>query len=401
MAEQAARRGGAGPGPRESTAFLRDPRIRAIIYQVLVLGGVILLAVYLVSNTMTNLEQRSIRTGFGFLQSEAGFYIGETTLVNYAASDSYGRAFLVGISNTLRVALIGIVLATILGTIAGVARLSSNWLIAKLASIYVEVMRNVPLLLQLFFWYGLISAALPASRDAVAILPGTYLSRSGLQYPAPIAHWIHPWMLLSILVALGACYAYYRWAKQKQAQTGVEPRLFLPFVGFLLGFPVIVWLIGGAPMAVDMPELGAFRLVGGAAMSPEFLALLLGLTFYTAGFIAEIVRAGILAVPWGQTEAASSLGLKRSFVLRLVLLPQALRIIIPPTTSQFLNLTKNSSLAVAIGYPDLVSVGNTTLNQTGQAIECISIMMACYLFFSLSISFFMNWYNKNIALVER
>lgn len=401
MAEQAARRGKLEPAPRNTTAYLRDPRIRAIIYQVLVLGGVILLAAYLVSNTMTNLEERSIRTGFGFLQSEAGFYIGETTLVNYAASDSYGRAFLVGISNTLRVALIGIVLATILGTIAGVARLSKNWLIAKLASIYVEVMRNIPLLLQLFFWYGLISAVLPASRDAVALLPGTYLSRSGLQYPAPISHWIHPWMLLAFLAAIAGCYLYYRWAKQKQAETGVEPRLVTPFAAMLIGLPAVVWLIGGAPAALDMPELGTFRLTGGAAMSPEFLALLMGLTFYTAGFIAEIVRGGILAVPWGQTEAASSIGLKRSYVLRLVLLPQALRIIIPPTTSQFLNLTKNSSLAVAIGYPDLVSVGNTTLNQTGQAIECISIMMACYLIFSLSISFFMNWYNKNIALVER
>jgi general L-amino acid transport system permease protein len=390
-----------GPARQGGTPIWRDQRTRAIIWQILVLGGVILLAVYLVSNTLNNLEERSIRTGFGFLEQESGFRIGETPFVQYDATSTYGKAFTVGLLNTLRVALLGIVLATILGTIMGVARLSKNWLIAKMASAYVEVMRNVPLLLQLFFWYSVITGILPAVRNAVNLLPGVYLSKSGLRYAVPEGHWIHPWMGLAFLVAIVGCVLYYRWAKAKQARTGEEPRLALPSLGLLLGLPALVWLVGGAPSTMSVPELGTFNFEGGSNISPEFLALLLGLTLYTAGFIAEIVRSGILAVPWGQTEAASAIGLSRAKVLRLVLLPQALRIIVPPTTSQYLNLTKNSSLAVAIGYPDLVSVGNTTLNQTGQAIECIAIMMACYLTISLTISLFMNWYNKRIALVER
>lgn len=400
MSEQVARRREPSP-PREVGAWLRDPRVRSILYQILVLGGVLLLAAYLVSNTMANLEERSIRTGFGFLSNEAGFYIGESSFVSYEASDSYAQAFVVGLANTLRVSLIGIVLATIIGTIVGIARLSSNWLIARLASIYVEVMRNIPLLLQLFFWYGAISFLLPAVRNAIEVVPGLFLSKSGMQYAVPVAHPVHPWMGLAFLAGIAGCVGYYKWAKRRQARTGREPNLALPFLGMLFALPALVWLIGGAPTTMDVPELAAFRYTGGASVTPEFLALLLGLTLYTAGFIAEIVRSGIVAVPWGQTEAASAIGLSRVQVLRLVLLPQALRIIVPPTTSQYLNLTKNSSLAVAIGYPDLVSVGNTTLNQTGQAIECISIMMACYLVISLSISFFMNWYNKHIMLVER
>ena len=402
MTDQADRRPGARSRPQQpATPMWRDPRTRAIIWQVLVLGGVIAVAAYLVHNTLANLEARSIRTGFGFFEQEAGFAIGESPFMEYQASDSYGKAFVVGLLNTLRVSLIGIVLATFIGVVMGVARLSSNWLIAQLASIYVEVMRNIPLLLQLFFWYGAISFLLPAVRQAAELMPGVFLSKSGLQYGVPVAHPVHPWMGLAFVVGVAGCVVYYRWAKRRQAETGVEPRLGLPLAGILIGLPAVVWLLGGAPTAMDVPELKTFNYQGGASVSPEFLALLLGLTFYTAGFLAEIVRAGILAVPHGQTEAASSIGLRRTQVLRLVLLPQALRIIVPPTTSQYLNLTKNSSLAVAIGYPDLVSVANTSLNQTGQAIECISIMMACYLTISLTISFFMNWYNKHIALVER
>jgi general L-amino acid transport system permease protein len=402
MTDQADRRAGArSRPPQQATPMWRDPRTRAIIWQVLVLGGVIAVAAYLVHNTLANLEARSIRTGFGFFEQEAGFAIGESPFMAYQASDSYGKAFVVGLLNTLRVSLIGIVLATFIGVVMGVARLSSNWLIAQLASIYVEVMRNIPLLLQLFFWYGAISFLLPAVRQAAELMPGVFLSKSGLQYGVPVAHPVHPWMGLAFVVGVAGCVVYYRWAKRRQAETGVEPRLGLPLAGILIGLPAVVWLLGGAPTAMDVPELKTFNYQGGASVSPEFLALLLGLTFYTAGFLAEIVRAGILAVPHGQTEAASSIGLRRTQVLRLVLLPQALRIIVPPTTSQYLNLTKNSSLAVAIGYPDLVSVANTSLNQTGQAIECISIMMACYLTISLTISFFMNWYNRRIALVER
>ncbi|MBK1668307.1 amino acid ABC transporter permease [Rhodovibrio sodomensis] len=402
MTDQAERRAGArSQPPQQATPIWRDPRTRAIIWQVLILGGIIALAAYLVHNTLVNLEARSIRTGFGFFEQEAGFAIGESTFIDYRASDSYGKAFAVGLLNTLRVSLIGIVLATLIGVVMGIARLSSNWLVAKLASVYVEVMRNIPLLLQLFFWYGAISFLLPAVRDALNLMPGVFLSKAGLQYAVPVGHPVHPWMGLAFLAGIGGCVLYYRWAKKRQAETGVEPRLGLPLTGILVGLPGLVWLIGGAPVAMNVPEFGTFNYQGGASVTPEFLALLLGLTFYTAGFLAEIVRAGILAVPHGQTEAASAIGLRRGQVLRLVLLPQALRIIVPPTTSQYLNLTKNSSLAVAIGYPDLVSVANTSLNQTGQAIECISIMMACYLTISLTISFFMNWYNRRIALVER
>lgn len=378
----------------------RDPKIRQIIYQILVVIGVVLFAGYLVANTMANLEARSIRTGFDFLSNEAGFNIGGDSLISYDASESYGRAFLVGVVNTLYVAVLGVVLATILGTIVGVARLSKNWLVARLAGLYVEILRNVPLLLQLFFWYGLITGILPPVRNALALGPGVYLSNSGLRYPVPVEHWVHPWMLLAFVIAVVGCVLYYRWGKRHQARTGQEPPLGLPWLGMLVGLPALVWLLGGAPTAATVPEMKTFNFEGGAAVTPEFMALLTGLTLYTASFIAEIVRSGILAVPGGQTEAASAIGLSRAKILRLVLLPQALRIIVPPTTNQYLNLTKNSSLAVAIGYPDLVSIGNTTLNQTGQALECITIMMALYLSISLSISLFMNWYNKRIALVE-
>lgn len=377
-----------------------DPRIRAIFYQVVVIGGVVLFAAYLVNNTLTNLEERNIRTGFGFLEHEAGFGIGEH-IINYAPSDSYFRAFLVGITNTLRVAFIGIILCTILGTIIGIARLSQNWLIRKLASVYVETVRNIPLLLQLFAWYTVIGEMLPIARDAVAVGPSIYLSKSGLQFPAPLDALGFDLAMYGFLLAILAAWFYRRWTKKVQERTGLQKPLFLPVVALLIGFSVIGWLIGGAPTAFDVPELGKFRIEGGTRVTPEFLALLLGLTIYTSGFVAEIVRSGILAISGGQTEAGLAIGLRRGLVMRLIVLPQALRVIVPPTTSQYLNLTKNSSLAVAIGYPDLVSIGNTTLNQTGQAIEAISIYMLVYLTISLSISGFMNWYNKHIALVER
>lgn len=393
-----------GPPPEppvhSAAQILRNPRHRAVLYQVLVLGGVILLAAYLVGNTLDNLEQRSIRTGFGFLDEEAGFAIGETTFMAYGASDSYGRAFLVGVLNTLRVAALGILLATVLGTVLGIARLSGNWLVNRLAALYVEVTRNVPLLLQLFFWYGLLGWVLPVVRNAIEVLPGVFLSKSGLQYAVPQSHPVHAWMAVALLASVAGCVLYGRWARNRQAETGSKPPVAPIWAAMIVGLPGIVWLAGGAPLAMDMPRMGTFRLTGGGGLTPEFLALLLGLSIYTAGYVAEIVRGGILSVPRGQTEAACALGLRRGQVLRLVVLPQALRVIIPSTTSQYLNLTKNSSLAVAIGYPDLVSVGNTTLNQTGQAIECLSIMMACYLAFSLLISLFMNWYNARIALPE-
>lgn len=377
-----------------------DPRYRAIIYQLVLLGGLVLLFWYLIDNVMTNLARQNIASGFGFLNREAGFAIGEG-IIDYSAADTYGRAFLVGLLNTFRVGLIGIVLATIIGVIVGVARLSSNWLVAKAASIYVEVMRNLPLLLQLFIWYGVITVSLPGPRQALEPVEGVFLSNRGLRFAVPATDPIHFWMMIAFLLGAVGAFFLARWARQRQFATGQQFPTARANVGLILGLPLLVWLIGGAPTEMNMPVQAGFSFQGGVNLSPEFSALLIGLTTYTAAFIAEIVRAGILAVPYGQSEASAALGLSKRQTLRLIVLPQALRIIIPPTTSQYLNLVKNSSLAVAIGYPDLVSIGNTTLNQTGQAIEAVAIFMAVYLSISLSISFFMNWYNRAIALRER
>jgi general L-amino acid transport system permease protein len=395
----AARRGPDGIVPLLLRLW-RSPKVRGIFWQALVLGLVVALFGFLIHNTLVNLEQRNIRTGYGFLWREAGFFIGESP-IPYDASDTYARAFLVGVLNTLQVAVIGIVLATVTGALIGIARLSSNWLVARLSSGYVEVTRNVPLLLQLFFWYTIIAVALPDVRQALEPIPGVVLSKSGLQLPVPIRDPRHLPIILVFLASIAGCVFWYRRAKARQAATGEEPRLLLPILAILILPSLALFLALGAPLELDMPTWHTFNYRGGASVTPEFLALLLGLSLYTAGFIAEIVRSGILGVSWGQTEAAAALGLRKGLQLRLVVLPQALRIIIPPTTSQYLNLTKNSSLAVAIGYPDLVSIANTSLNQTGQAIECISIMMAVYLSISLGISAFMNWYNRRIALVER
>ena len=392
----------ASPPVKSGGTLWRNQLFRSFLYQVIALVILIAVGAYLISNTFANLEERSIRTGFEFLDREAGFRIGES-VIPYRASDSYRRAYLVGVLNTLRVSALGIVLATLIGVLVGIARLSPNWLVVQLASVYVEAVRNVPLLLQLFFWYTVITGALPAVRQALSfkLLPGVFLSKSGLMFPTPISHSIHPYMAGALGVGILLAGLYTRWAKRWQDTTGQPPQRLLPCIGLILGPVLLVWLIGGAPTAMDVPTLMRFTYKGGSSITPEFLALLTGLTTYTAPFIAETVRGGIQAVPRGQTEAAAALGLRRGTALRLVILPQALRIIIPPTTSQYLNLTKNSSLAVAIGYPDLVSITNTSLNQTGQAIECISIMMGIYLTISLSISAVMNMYNRYVALVER
>ena len=382
------------------SSALNDPRVRAILYQVAIVAGVVGLGWYLVDNTVTNLENQQIASGFGFLEREAGFEISEGP-IEYSAADSYGRALFVGFLNTVKVAVLGVVLATILGTLVGVARLSSNWLVAKLASVYVEGLRNIPLLLQLFFWYAVITISLPGPRQALNPITGIFLSNRGLMFPIPESHPVFPAMGIALIVAIIGVVFLDRWAVRRQALTGQQFPMFSVGAGIIVGLPILVWLFGGAPTAMDVPALRGFNFRGGLVLTPEFAALLFGLTLYTASFIAEIVRGGILAVPHGQTEASEALGLRRSWTLRLIVLPQALRIIIPPTTSQYLNLTKNSSLAIAIGYPDLVAVGNTTINQTGQAVEAISIFMAVYLILSLLISVFMNWYNKKIALVER
>ena len=307
--------------------------MRRIAYQAAAVAGALAVAWFLIANTTANLEERRIASGFAFLGREAGFEIGQTFFLHYSAADSYLKALGVGLVNTLMVSFIGIVLATGLGAAVGLLRLSGNVLLRSLSAAYVEFLRNVPLLVQLFFWYALITEGLPSPREALNPLPGVFLSNRGI---------------------------------------------FLPTFG-------------------STPALQGFNFSGGMAITPEFAALLIGLAVYTAAFIAEIVRAGILAVPRGQLEAADALGLSPVQKIARVVMPQALRVIVPPLTSQYLNLTKNSSLAVAIGYPDLVSIANTTMNQTGQAIEGIAIIMAVYLTISLSISAFMNWYNARIA----
>ncbi|MBK1661822.1 amino acid ABC transporter permease [Paracraurococcus ruber] len=387
------------PPKRKLTLSWADERVRGVVWQLLVVGIVGSIGYWLWSNTVHNLEVRRIATGFGFLQREAGLPIAES-LIEYSPTDTYLRALTVGLLNTLKVAVVGMVLATILGTLIGIARLSKNWLLSKVAAVYVEVIRDLPLLLQLLFWYAILQA-LPGPRQAMQPVAGVFLSNRGLKLP-----WIewqdaHSFALIAFLLGAAGTWLYRRQALAKRMRDG-QPRPVWPVaLGGMLVLPLAVWAGFGAPWTVDWPALRGFNFRGGLNVSPEYFALLLGLVLYTAGFIAEIVRAGIQAVPHGQWEAAQALGLHPGQVLKQIVLPQALRVIIPPMTSQYLNITKNSSLAVAIGYQDIVSIANTTLNQTGQAIEGIAIIMLVYLSISLSISLFMNWYNARIALVER
>jgi general L-amino acid transport system permease protein len=392
-----------GPMAMENTAktsFWYDPGKRSILYQLVTIGMVALLSYYLISNTLANLERQSIATGFKFLQKEASFEIGEK-LISYSAADTYGRALIVGTLNTLLVSSIGIMLTVVLGTLFGVARLSSNWLVSRLAAIYIEVFQDIPILLQLFFWYALFYDMLPSPRQALNPVKGVFLCNRGLILTVPAAHPAYPYMGAALLVAAILAIVLRRWVKRRQDRTGKSFPIVKTTLVLIFGLPLLTWGLAGAPTQMSVPVLQGFNFKGGLSLSPEFAALLLGLVLYTAAFVAEIVRAGIQSVSRGQTEAAMALGLKPGQVLSLVILPQSLRVIIPPLTSQMLNLTKNSSLAVAIGYPDFVSVAGTTINQTGQAIEGVVLIMAVYLVFSLSTSVLMNWYNKKIKLVER
>ena len=386
--------------PSGNVAFWYDPRKRSILYQLGVLAMVGLLGYYLVSNTLANLERQAIATGFGFLAKEASFEIGES-LISYSAADRYARALLVGVLNTLLVSFIGIILTVILGTFVGIARLSTNWLVAKLAAVYIEVFQDIPVLLQLFFWYALFYEVLPSPRQALSPFNGVFMSNRGLVVAVPEYAPAHMYMAVAFLAGCLVVYFLRRWARKRQAKTGQPFPVYSVSIGLLIVLPLLAWLSGGAPTAMSVPQLKGFNFQGGLNISPEFSALLLGLVLYTAAFVAEAVRAGIQSVSKGQREAAMSIGLKPNRVLQLVILPQALRVIIPPLTSQMLSLTKNSSLAVAIGYPDFVSVAGTAINQTGQAIEGVAMIMIVYLCFSLSTSAFMNWYNKKVALVER
>jgi general L-amino acid transport system permease protein len=377
--------------------------VRGIILQFLVAAVVLSLTFFFVHNTAVNLHKRGIASGFGFLDGTAGFDI-SISLIPYSLQSTYGRAFLIGLLNTLLVSVLGIVLATLIGFVVGVARLSRNFLIAKLAAAYVDVIRNIPLLAQIIFWYFGVLAALPGVRQSLDLLHLNllFLNTRGLYMPAPILRpgfWIIPGALV---VGIVAAFFVQRWAHRRQELTGRQFPSFWTGLALIIGLPLLVGFLGGFHMTFSLPVLKGFNFAGGMVVLPEFVAILLALSIYTAAFIAEIVRGGVQAISHGQTEAAYALGLKASLTTRLVILPQALRIIVPPLTSQFLNLTKNSSLAVVIGYPELVSVFmGTVLNQTGQAVEVIAITMGVYLVISIAISVLMNWYNRRIALVER
>jgi general L-amino acid transport system permease protein len=391
---------------RSGTAFWNDPQFRSIFFQLLVVAAVVGFGWYLFSNTSANLERQGIASGFGFLNSTAGFGIIQT-LIEYSEESTYGRAFWVGLLNTLLMSGIGVVLATIVGFTVGVARLSPNWLISRMATVYIETLRNIPLLLQIFFWYFAVLRAVPGPRQSINIGDAFFINNRGLYSPSPIFGDGFGLVVICFAAAIVGIIVLSRWAHKRQQATGEQFPVFLTSLGLFFGLPVLGLIVaslayGGIPLTLDYPALKGFNFKGGMVMIPEFVALLLALSAYTAAFIAEIVRAGILAVSHGQTEAARSLGLRNTPTLRLVIIPQAMRVIIPPLTSQYLNLTKNSSLAAAIAYPELVSIfAGTVLNQTGQAVEVIGITMAIYLGLSLSISALMNWYNKKMALVER
>ncbi|HRY18281.1 MAG TPA: amino acid ABC transporter permease [Candidatus Competibacteraceae bacterium] len=375
--------------------------MRAIVFQAVALIAAIAFGWRIFDNTQDNLSRLGIASGFDFLSSSAGFDIIQT-LIPYSAASSYGQVFWVALLNTLLVSALGIIFATLLGFIIGVARLSKNWLIAKLALIYIEIFRNIPLLLQIFFWYFAVLRAMPSPRQSLSLGGTAFLNIRGLYLPAPHFQPGSGWVLAALGIAIILVIMLVRWARQRQMATGQSFPVLRMSLALLLSVPLAVFWLMGSPLHWEYPELRGFNFQGGLVIIPEMASLLLALSIYTAAFIAEIVRAGIQAVSHGQTEASFSLGLNSHLTLRLIILPQALRVIIPPLTNQYLNLTKNSSLAAAIGYPDLVAAfAGTVLNQTGQAIECIAITMAVYLTISLLISLMMNWYNRQVALVER
>jgi general L-amino acid transport system permease protein len=386
--------------PASKTKFWNDPDKRAVLFQTIIVLAVVGFIGYIVNNALTNLQTRGITTGFGFLSQTAGFDI-LLTLIPYDSTYTFGRTFAVGLLNTLLVGALGVFFATILGFILGIARLSDNWLVSKVSMWYIETFRNIPLLLQIFFWYIAVLGPLPKPRQSIEI-GNAFLNNRGLYTPSPTFESGFWFVTAAFLVAIGLCWYLARWSHQRQDTTGQQFPLVSVTIGLLIGLPLLAYFLAGSPVTWDVPVLKGFNFIGGSVIIPELMALLIALTIYTAAFIAEIVRSGIQAVDHGQTEAAHALGIKHSTTLSHVIIPQALRVIIPPLTSQYLNLIKNSSLATAIGYPDLVSVFmGTTLNQTGQAIEIIFITMAVYLTISLLVSAFMNWYNKVMSLVER
>ena len=378
-----------------------DRRFRAVLTQILVTAALFAFFAFIINNAVQNLDALGKTFGFDFLDAPASYDINQT-LIEYNSRDTHFRAMIVGILNTLLVAACGIVLATVVGFVLGVLRLSHNWVVNRLAYCYVEYVRNVPLLVHILMLHGFIVNTLPVPKNALQMSEGVFLTNRGFYVPKPIfepGFWV---VGVAIVVGIAFAIGYRRWAKKLQDATGKISPVGLVALGAIIGIPLIVFLLAGSPMSFESPEHRGFNFQGGLVLRPEFTALWIALSLYTASYIAEIVRSGIEAVSHGQTEAAHALGLRRGRTLRLVVIPQALRVIVPPLTSQYLNLTKNSSLAIAIGYMDLVAtIGGISLNQTGREMECMSIVLMLYLSFSLTISLFMNWYNKRIKLVER
>ena len=387
-------------------AIYNDPRYRALFYQAVLVVTLVLVGWYLIDTTLDNMQKRGIATNFDKLDDPAGFGI-IFTLIEYSDTrSSYWRVYLVGLLNTVFVSFIGIVLATMLGFVIGVARLSKNWIVARLAGAYVEIFRNVPLLLLIFFVYKVVLEPLPGPRQAIALFDAIFISNRGVQFPTASLQLGAIISVILILIGIVATFAISRWAHKRQEETGEQFAVFRVGVALIVGVPLavfVLWsLIMGVPLTFDVPKLEGFNFTGGTSLPPEFFAMLFALSIYTASYIAEIVRAGILAVSHGQTEAAYALGLRPKPTLNLVIVPQAMRVIIPPLTNQYLNLTKNSSLAIAIAYPELTAVFmGTALNQAGIAVQMVLIAMATYLMFSLLTSLIMNIYNARTALVER
>jgi general L-amino acid transport system permease protein len=377
-----------------------SPQVRAAFYQVALLAAVLCLGYAFFTNARDNLAARHIASGFGFFEHTAGFGVNQA-LISYSETDTYGRVFIVGLLNTLLVAAVGIVFATVVGFMVGIARLSNNWLLARFAAAYVEVIRNLPLLFQILFWYLAVLGALPAPRRSISLFDVVFLSNRGIIVPRPMLGSGAGILIGSIVMAIAMAFVLRIVAERRRSATGHKSPSLPIRIGLIVAPPLVALAVWGVPITLEWPELRGFNFVGGDRIIPEFVALVVALIIYTASFIAEIVRAGLLAVPRGQVEAAYSLGLRPAPTLRLIVVPQALRVIIPPLTSQYLNLTKNSSLAVAIGYPDFFAVfAGTTLNQTGQAIEIIAITMGVYLAISLVTSLLMNWYNARVGSVE-
>jgi general L-amino acid transport system permease protein len=386
--------------PKKNQSLLYNPTFRSVVFQFFAIIGLVYFFYTIVNNALVNLDARGIATGFDFLSEKAGFGIG-FSLIEYDESHSYASTFYVGLINTLVVSFLGIICATFLGFFIGISRLSTNWLISRVAAVYIEIFRNIPLLLQIFFWYFVIQS-LPSTRQSISIGEAIFLNVRGLFLPKPVFESGSLLIGIALVIGLVAAFMYRSWAHKKQELSGQQSPIVTVALSLVLGLPLVAYFISGMPISIEYPALKGFNFRGGYSFIPELAALMIALSVYTAAFIAEIVRSGINAVSHGQTEAAMALGLPKKRTLKLVVVPQALRIIIPPLTSQYLNLTKNSSLAMAIGYPDLMSVfGGTTLNQVGQAIEIILMTMAVYLTISLVTSMLMNIYNRKVALVER